>query len=213
MRTNMDPLTPATSILAPAISHIAETAAALSSSLSNQTAVDTAGKDGATVKQEKDERMEKERQTARWVLDAPRRLGVLIRKGKKEAAEAEWDEVRRLLDRWKDVKGVEEVRAQCGEALKGEGGSKSRHSLLAKLSLGDQYDMLQRGGTSRSSASLGQQGFRGTQDAVMALEPLLSRQMNGYDGYRNARSGLAAAVTVRTGCLQVPARSTRVTCK
>lgn len=115
MRTNMDPLTPATSTLAPAIAHIAETATALSTSLSSRTTAKELGEADT-----KDARKEKQRQTVRWVLNAPRRIQYLIQEDKRDAAEAEWEDVRRLLDKWKGVQGVEEVRVRCEAALKGE---------------------------------------------------------------------------------------------
>ncbi|KAJ9647064.1 hypothetical protein H2199_002050 [Coniosporium tulheliwenetii] len=121
MRTNMDPLTPATSTLAPAIAHIAETATALSTSLSNRTTAKGLGESAVRSDGAKDAAKEKRRQTVRWVLDAPKRLRSLVKEGKNEAAEAEWDDVRRLLDKWKGVQGVDEVRARCEAVLKREG--------------------------------------------------------------------------------------------
>jgi len=113
MRTNMDPLTPATSTLAPAISHIAETTSTLSTELA------------AHVLPPKDPEMEKkkqQRQTVRWVLDAPRRLTLAVQEGRREDAERDWEAVRGLLDKWKNVPGVEDVRSACARALEQDTG-------------------------------------------------------------------------------------------
>jgi hypothetical protein len=108
MRTNMDPLTPATSTLAPAISHIAETTAALSTQLSEHVPPQKTPDSG---------RKEKEKQTVKWVLDAPRRLTQSNQEGRRSDAEKDWDTIRALLDKWKDVSGVQEVRAACEKAM------------------------------------------------------------------------------------------------
>ena len=108
MRTNMDPLTPTTSTLAPAISHIAETAA----TLSNELAVHVPSTEGTAVL-----RQPKERQTVQWVLDAPDRIEQLLLDDKKDEAKKDWDIVRNLLDTWKGVQGVEEVRSACEKVL------------------------------------------------------------------------------------------------
>lgn len=107
MREKMDPLTPTTSTLAPAIGHIAETAAALRTS--------DGGK--ASSNDSDIQRRQQERETAKWVLDAPRRLQALIDDRRKEEADREWREIARLLDKWKGVNGVEDVRSRCLEAL------------------------------------------------------------------------------------------------
>ncbi|KAF2433872.1 hypothetical protein EJ08DRAFT_657991 [Tothia fuscella] len=108
MRTNMDPLTPATSTLAPAISHIAETTASLSTELSAHVASPT--------KLSTDPK-EKQRQTVRWVLAAPTRLRKMVHYGGREAAEKEWDTVNGLLDRWKGTPGTDDVRKACEQAM------------------------------------------------------------------------------------------------
>jgi vacuolar protein sorting-associated protein 51 len=55
----------------------------------------------------------------KWVLDAPRRVRHLVREGRREEAEKEWDVVSRLLGKWEGVKGVEDVRREGEDALKG----------------------------------------------------------------------------------------------
>ncbi|KAF2178025.1 hypothetical protein K469DRAFT_732101 [Zopfia rhizophila CBS 207.26] len=120
MRTNMDPLAPTTHTLSPAISHIAETAASLSSSMQAlQTrptglGIDTRMEDGEK-RDNGDKRKEKD--TVRWILGTPRRLTALVEDGKKEQAEKEWEEIRMILDKWKTVGGAAELRAECSSIL------------------------------------------------------------------------------------------------
>ncbi|KAK0653811.1 Vacuolar protein sorting-associated protein 51-like protein [Lasiodiplodia hormozganensis] len=126
MRTNMDPLTPATSTLSPAISHIAETASALSASIAEHALPKSRSSSPASVdgKKKVDEK-EKQRQTVRWVLDAPRRLRAKVAAGEEEEARKEWEEISRLLEKWKGVQGAEEVKMACEEALASNSGSAS----------------------------------------------------------------------------------------
>lgn len=117
MRTNMDPLTPTTSTLSPAISHIAETAASLSSSLPVRAGLDAQG-EWQDVKVQ-GARMKKHRQqeTVRWVLAAPRRLRTLVGEGRQKEAAGDWFEVRRLLGKWVEVDGVDGIRDECKEIM------------------------------------------------------------------------------------------------
>ncbi|KAL8695399.1 MAG: hypothetical protein Q9218_000158 [Villophora microphyllina] len=114
MRTNMDPLTPTTSTLSPAISHIAETAASLADSLQDRAtkgeALHVAEDDAATKKQRR-------RDTVRWVLAAPKRLEALVKDGRREEATRDWEDVRRLLQKWQGVQGADEVKEQCIKAM------------------------------------------------------------------------------------------------
>lgn len=104
----MDPLTPATSTLAPAISHIAETAATLSKELAEHV---------SSAKQANTDRRVKEVQTVRWVLDAPRRFRYLLDNDRKADVEDEWTVIKDLLDKWKSVEGASEIKRQCEQAL------------------------------------------------------------------------------------------------
>jgi hypothetical protein len=108
MRSSMDPLSPSTSTLAPAISHIAETAVGLADELKVKDASEKNG-DGA----------DKVRKAAivRWALDAPRRLTALVGQGRPGEAEEERQKVEKLLDGWTGVTGVDELRKQCLEAV------------------------------------------------------------------------------------------------
>lgn len=104
----MDPLTPTTSTLAPAISYIAETAATLSNDL---TAHVPASRSQDVIRQSK------ERRTVQWVLDAPDRLEHLMDDGHRDEAARDWETVQGLLDTWKGVEGVEDIRAACQNVL------------------------------------------------------------------------------------------------
>lgn len=119
MRTNMDPLTPATSTLSPAISHIAETAAALSASITEHAMPKSRSSSplSADGGNKKIDEKETQRQTVRWVLDAPRRLRAKTADGNVNEAKKDWEEIKGLLEKWGGVKGVEEVRNACEEAL------------------------------------------------------------------------------------------------
>jgi hypothetical protein len=126
MRGNMDPLAPTTHTLGPAIAHIAETAASLSSSLQDNHQSKEEGL-GISIRVEQDEKdqsaMEKNRRqqdTVRWVLDTPRRLQDMVDQDQDEKAEKEWEEVSRILDKWKGVAGVQELRQQCEAIMQEE---------------------------------------------------------------------------------------------
>lgn len=121
MRTNMDPLTPATSTLSPAVSHIAETAALLATSFRDRSSGSNI--EGAEGKREsKNARRRQEQATVRWVLAAPTRLKAMREAGGEEEAAKDWTEVQRLLGRWEGVAGVEELRSTCTKVM-GEGKS------------------------------------------------------------------------------------------
>jgi hypothetical protein len=123
MRGNMDPLAPTTHTLGPAISHIAETAASLSSSMQGTPAQPEGlgisvrlEEDGS--EQEENAKRQKQRETVRWVLDTPRRLHEMIDQEQDEEAEKEWQEVSSILDQWRTVAGVAELREQCEDILR-----------------------------------------------------------------------------------------------
>lgn len=118
----MDPLTPATSTLSPAVSHIAETAALLATAFRDRSAestVDEKGVDGGEEEEEsRNARRRQEQATVRWVLAAPTRLKELVRAGEEEKAVEEWAEVQRLLGKWEGVAGVEELKNNCVEVFR-----------------------------------------------------------------------------------------------
>jgi hypothetical protein len=108
MRSNMDPLSPATSTLAPAIAHIAETAAGLANELASHT---QPPKDAAQLKRERDV------QTVQWILRAPERLRGMALQNRRDEMEKEWSSIKKVLDKWKDIQGVSEVRSACEGVL------------------------------------------------------------------------------------------------
>jgi preprotein translocase subunit SecD len=125
MRGNMDPLAPTTHTLGPAISHIAETATSLSTSIQGLQA-EPEGL-GITVRIENDHAKEQaqtekqsQRDTVKWVLDTPRRLRELIDQERDDEADQEWEQVSEILARWNNVAGVNELREECEEIMKEE---------------------------------------------------------------------------------------------
>ncbi|KAK5690443.1 hypothetical protein LTR97_012311 [Elasticomyces elasticus] len=103
MREKMDPLTE-TSTLMGDIERIAERASRLSEQMKTQHGGDT--------------RRQAQQQTVNWVLGAPDRLRQMVVEGSVEDANAQWEEVSQLLSKWDGVKGVEQVRRGCLDALK-----------------------------------------------------------------------------------------------
>ncbi|KAI9812808.1 MAG: hypothetical protein M1826_002774 [Phylliscum demangeonii] len=61
---------------------------------------------------------ETHQQMARWVLAAPRRMRMMIAEGRAKETREEWLRVVRVLDGWKDVDGVEEVRREGERVLR-----------------------------------------------------------------------------------------------
>lgn len=122
MRGNMDPLAPTTHTLGPAIAHIAETAASLSSSMQNlQNKPEGLGIDihvqGDSTEEEQAAKKRKQQETVRWVLGTPRRLRDLLDQEQEQEAAKEWEEVSEILDKWRNVAGVQELRAACESIL------------------------------------------------------------------------------------------------
>jgi vacuolar protein sorting-associated protein 51 len=113
MREKMDPMTPTTSTLTPAIGHIAETA----SSLSNDLKISYA-RSAKPVDAEAQRKTREQQATVKWVLAAPERLQKMVGEGNRDEAEQEWEEISGLLQRWSGVRGVDDVRKACLAALK-----------------------------------------------------------------------------------------------
>ncbi|KAH8727185.1 Vps51/Vps67-domain-containing protein [Phaeosphaeriaceae sp. PMI808] len=118
MRGNMDPLAPTTHTLGPAISHIADTAASLSSSM-QATQKRTEGL-GISIQIDQDSTEEdvaaqkrRQKKLVRWVLDTPRRLRDFVDLERFEDAEEEWEHVCKIINRWTNVAGVKELREEC----------------------------------------------------------------------------------------------------
>jgi len=118
----MDPLAPTTHTLGPAIAHIAETAASLSSSIQSlQNKPEGLGIDihiqGEPKEEEEAATKRRQQETVKWVLGTPRRLRNLMDQEQEEEAVKEWEEVSKILDQWKNVAGVVELRAACESIL------------------------------------------------------------------------------------------------
>lgn len=127
MRGNMDPLAPTTHTLGPAIAHIAETAASLSSSMQALPAkpqglgidIQVEGEDEKAEEASK-KQTQQQRDTIRWVLDTPRRLQEMLDQEQDEEAEKDWEEISKILDKWEGVAGVEKLRQQCEDVMNEE---------------------------------------------------------------------------------------------
>lgn len=116
MRRSMDdrgaPLT-MTKTLGPAIAFVAETASGLIREGEEQRKrMKEARGEGVAGDQNP------EKETVRWVLAAPARLERLVADERRDDADRDWNEVRRLLDTWGEVKGVAEVREACEKIMK-----------------------------------------------------------------------------------------------
>lgn len=128
MRQSMDergaPLT-MTKTLGPAISFVAETAGGL---------IKEGEEHRRRIKQEQSQRAapthnKNEKETVQWVLAAPQRLEKLLAEDNREDAVKDWDEVRKLLDAWGQVKGVAEIREAC-ESIMNNGNDDSSASIV-----------------------------------------------------------------------------------
>lgn len=120
MRRSMDergaPLT-MTKTLAPAIAFVAESAGTLIQEGEEQRRRMKETK----ASSEESIRRKVEKETVKWVLAAPDRLSKFLKEGKREEAEKDWVEVRRLLEKWDGVKGVSEIRDACETVMEDKG--------------------------------------------------------------------------------------------
>jgi len=107
----MDPLTPTTSTLSPAIALIAETAKTMAGS--RDESLTKADKDSRGGRDDAVAAKKAQRDTVRWVLGAPERLQSMLDDGKSEEADNDWAEVQRLLQNWDRVVGVKGLKTQC----------------------------------------------------------------------------------------------------
>lgn len=119
MRQSMDergaPLT-MTKTLGPAISFVAETAGGL---------IKEGEEHRRRIKEERSQRPasthnKNEKETVQWVLASPQRLENYLSDDKREEALNDWDEVKKLLDAWGEVKGVAEIREACEKVMNKE---------------------------------------------------------------------------------------------
>jgi hypothetical protein len=95
MRGNMDPLAPTTHTLGPAISHIAETATSLSSSMQGLQAQAKPEGLGITVRVESDDAEE-------------------------QAKAEKQEQISKILAQWNGVAGVKELREECEDIMREE---------------------------------------------------------------------------------------------
>ncbi|KAL3482451.1 Vps51/Vps67-domain-containing protein [Aspergillus californicus] len=120
MRQSMDergaPLT-MTKTLGPAIAFVAETAGGL---IKEGEELRQRMREASDNAAEAGEGKAAEKETVRWVLGVPQRLEKLVADGKREEAEKDWEEVRKLLEKWQGVKGVAEVREACEKVMEKE---------------------------------------------------------------------------------------------
>lgn len=117
MRDRMDPLTPATSTLGPAVAHIAETARGLVAGTGGGGGDGDVGGEGREGGEVERRRRKGEKDTVRWVVGTPRRLGVMLDEGRVEDAKGDWEEIQGILQKWRGVAGVEELRDQCEKTM------------------------------------------------------------------------------------------------
>ncbi|KAJ9646790.1 hypothetical protein H2204_000482 [Knufia peltigerae] len=60
----------------------------------------------------------RQKETVQRALDAPRRLRALIDNDQTQEAEKEFGSVKVLLEQWKDVRGVDELREKCEQIMR-----------------------------------------------------------------------------------------------
>ncbi|KAI5287656.1 hypothetical protein KEM54_005837 [Ascosphaera aggregata] len=98
-----------TSTLSPAIDHVTETATNLIKDKN----------DSSILPEKHDSGLFRQKETVRWVLDTPGRLECLVKEAKHLEAKADWEEIQMLLEKWKGVKGVEELGNRCRDIMQG----------------------------------------------------------------------------------------------
>ncbi|KAK9235951.1 Vps51/Vps67-domain-containing protein [Lipomyces kononenkoae] len=114
MRGNIDPLRPTTSALEPAVAHIADVSTTLIATLSERrrkTASDEMASNGTghTAKEKAE--------FLRVIVDAPRHIQELLEMGDVEKAQADWDILEPVLNRFNSIKGVDKIMEDCIDAL------------------------------------------------------------------------------------------------
>jgi hypothetical protein len=61
--------------------------------------------------------LKRQKVTVRWALDAPSRLQELLDKQEREEAKRQYGSVVEVLDQWKGLAGVDDLRARCAEIM------------------------------------------------------------------------------------------------
>ncbi|KAF3908032.1 hypothetical protein ABW21_db0202172 [Orbilia brochopaga] len=112
MRSNMDPLTPATTTLLPAIAHIASVSESLVSSVHAHTTTTTPSSTSSK---------QRHQAVVRHVFSTPDRMVALLADGQRDAAEREWSDAKRSVASWKNVAegDVEQFLERGERVLKG----------------------------------------------------------------------------------------------
>ncbi|KAK6497714.1 hypothetical protein TWF481_012117 [Arthrobotrys musiformis] len=113
MRSNMEPLSPATTTLLPAISHIASVSSSL---VENVHAHDPS----TTPEAMRKERLRKKQEAVRYIMETPERMEKLVKAGKREEAVKEWEVVKGYVGRWKGVEGEVKGLLEKGEGVLSE---------------------------------------------------------------------------------------------
>ncbi|KAF8533745.1 Vps51/Vps67-domain-containing protein [Trichophaea hybrida] len=108
MRASMEPMTPTTSTLEPAVSHIEGVSREL-----------VQGMRAASPRPQKVwEKANRDMETVKWALEAPQKIRALTEEGNGEGALIVWESLRGLCEKWKGTKGVEELMKSGEEAMK-----------------------------------------------------------------------------------------------
>ena len=106
MRASMEPLTPTTSTLEPAVSHIEGVSRGLVEGMRAASPRPSVAKgDMKGVK------------TVKWSLAAPERIRALVEDGRRDEAEKVLERLKELCDKWDGVVGVDSLRKKGEEAL------------------------------------------------------------------------------------------------
>ncbi|KAF3939275.1 hypothetical protein ABW19_dt0207584 [Dactylella cylindrospora] len=100
MRSNMEPLNPATTTLSPAISHIASVSATL---VQNVHAHDP----NATAEAASKLALRRKQEAVQQILRTPDRMQDLLRQGKRDEASKEWETAKRHVARWKNLRNFD----------------------------------------------------------------------------------------------------------
>lgn len=100
----MDPLAPATSTLAPAISHIAETAATLANEL---------GKTSQNAPTSDQRKAERQRQLIERAVRGPATLKELVEEDRHEDAAKEWSVIQKILEKCQNGAGAQALKEDC----------------------------------------------------------------------------------------------------
>ncbi|KAF8252831.1 hypothetical protein K440DRAFT_594422, partial [Wilcoxina mikolae CBS 423.85] len=99
MRASMEPMTPTTNTLEPAVSHIEGVSREL-----------VQGMRAASPRPQKEwEKANRDVETVKWALEAPQKIRALTEEGNGEGALIVWERLRGLCEKWKGTKGVEEL--------------------------------------------------------------------------------------------------------